>query len=75
MSNTENLRDTLLVKRTNGYDRVSGAEAAQLNEYCEGYKVFLNRAKTEREAAEAAISAFPLRATASSRLPSSSLTT
>ena len=54
MSNTENLRDTLLVKRTNGYDRVSGAEAAQLNEYCEGYKVFLNRAKTEREAAEAA---------------------
>ena len=51
MSNTENLRDTLLVKRTNGYDRVSGAEAAQLNEYCEGYKVFLNRGKTEREAA------------------------
>lgn len=54
MADTEKLRDTLLMKRTNGYERISGAEVAQLNDYCEGYKVFLNRGKTEREAAEAA---------------------
>ena len=54
MADTENLRDTLLFKRKNGYDIVSGAEVAAISEYCEGYKVYLDRGKTEREAVAAA---------------------
>jgi len=54
MADTENLRDSLLFKRKNGYETVSGAEVAEIGEYCEGYKLYLDRGKTEREAAAAA---------------------
>ena len=43
-------RDELLYTRKNAYDTVSEEDKAQLTAYCEGYKSFLDRAKTEREA-------------------------
>ena len=53
MSETDELRSELLYSRKNGYDSVDGATVAAANDYCEGYKVYLNRGKTEREAAMA----------------------
>ena len=54
MTDAEKLRASLLIKRKNGYESVDGAAVAQMNDYCEGYKTFLDRGKTEREAAAAA---------------------
>ncbi len=54
MTDAEKIRNSLLVKRKNGYEAVNGETAARIGDYCEGYKVFLDRGKTEREAAAAA---------------------
>ena len=54
MTDAEKIRNSLLVKRKNGYEAVDGETAARIGDYCEGYKVFLDRGKTEREAAAAA---------------------
>ncbi len=54
MEENKSIRDTLLRNPKNGYDRISSEEIAQINTFSEGYKVFLDRAKTEREAVNAA---------------------
>ena len=51
---SEDIRDELLNERKNGYDRVSKEDVIAAEEFCAGYKDFLDRAKTEREAAGAA---------------------
>ena len=43
-------RDELFYTRKNAYDTVSAEEKAGIETYCEGYKRFLDAAKTEREA-------------------------
>lgn len=48
------IRDDLFLNRKNGYDRLEAGEAVALQEYAEGYKAFLDRGKTEREAVDAA---------------------
>ena len=52
---TKELREKLLYNPKNGYDRIDTAERLALEDYCEGYKAFLNAAKTEREAVREAI--------------------
>ena len=42
------LAEKLLYQPKNGYDRLSGAEEQAMNAYCEDYKTFLDRGKTER---------------------------
>lgn len=44
----EQRREALLCKRKNGYDRVTDAEAAAISAYCEDYKKYLDKGKTER---------------------------
>lgn len=39
----------------NGYDRLTQADETAMNRYCEDYKNYLNTAKTEREAVDAAV--------------------
>jgi aspartyl aminopeptidase len=41
--------ELLLNERKNGYDRISAAERAEMNEYCEAYKDYLDKGCTERE--------------------------
>lgn len=48
-------REELFLEKKNGYDRMDEASIAAMNEYCEGYKKFLDHAKTEREAVETSI--------------------
>ena len=45
----EQLREALLYKRKNGYDRMSEADMRAMENYCVGYKQFLDAGKTERE--------------------------
>ncbi|MCD7887560.1 MAG: aminopeptidase [Clostridiales bacterium] len=45
----ETKKETLLLNRDNGYDRISAAERAELDTYCEGYKDYLDKGRTERE--------------------------
>ncbi|MCC8075594.1 MAG: aminopeptidase [Clostridiales bacterium] len=45
----ETKKETLLLNRDNGYDRISAAERAEMNTYCEGYKNYLDKGRTERE--------------------------
>ena len=42
------LKETLLSGRKNGYDRLNGAELEAMEDYCTGYKAFLDAGKTER---------------------------
>lgn len=49
------LKEQLLNKRKNGRLSVSDEVLAQADSYCEGYKAFLDSAKTEREAVDSAI--------------------
>ena len=42
------LSEQLLYSPKHGYDRLSEAERAEMHAYCEDYKVFLDRGKTER---------------------------
>lgn len=48
-------RDELFYTRKNAYDTVSDEDKALADTYCNGYKVFLDAAKTEREAVNTAI--------------------
>ena len=50
----EDIRKVLLDERKNGYDVVSKDVCIAADSFCEGYKSFLDRGKTEREAADAA---------------------
>ncbi len=43
------LKESLLVNRSNGCFQVTEKELAEADSYCEGYKNFMNTAKTERE--------------------------
>ncbi len=54
-SASEILKEELCLKKKNGCIEVSDEVIAHSNEYCEGYKCYLNLAKTEREAAKTAI--------------------
>jgi len=42
------LAEKLLYQPKNGYDRLSAADAKAMERYCEDYKTFLDRGKTER---------------------------
>ena len=42
------LREELLNKKKNGWDVVDEATEKAIHEYCEGYKVYLDKGKTER---------------------------
>ncbi len=49
MTRGAQLRETLIYKRKNGYDRVSKSDLQAMENYCTGYKQFLDAGKTERE--------------------------
>ena len=55
MSEQKKLREQLLLNRKNGYDRLSPQELAEMERYCEQYKTFLSKGRTERECTEAAV--------------------
>ena len=46
----------LFYQPSHGRKNISEAELAAADRFCEGYKAYLNRAKTEREAVREAIS-------------------
>ena len=52
---TKEQREKLLYQPKNGYDRLTKDEETELNAYCEAYKAFLDRSKTERECVFTAI--------------------
>ena len=49
------LRERLFYEQKNGYDLIGTEERIALEDYCEGYKTFLDNARTEREAVREAI--------------------
>ena len=55
MSSAKELKEKLAYKPKNGLLRVSEEEKKQAFDFCEGYMRFLDDAKTEREAFEAAV--------------------
>ena len=48
----EQKREALLMERKNGWDRVDETVAKAMEEYCVGYKTYLDRGKTERRAVD-----------------------
>ena len=48
MAKKNELAEKLLYQPKNGWDRLSAADAKALDAYCEDYKTFLDRGKTER---------------------------
>lgn len=56
-TNFKELKEKLFNTRKNGRLKASEAVLKACNDYCEGYKRFLDAAKTEREAASSAIAA------------------
>lgn len=56
MSENREWREKLFYEQKNGYDLIDAEEAKLAYAYCEGYKQFLNAARTEREAVKEAIS-------------------
>lgn len=48
-------KEALFLQRRNGYDRLTAEDQAAMEDYCRGYKDFLDRGKTERECVETAI--------------------
>ena len=54
-SDAEQLKEKLFMKRRNTGIELSEAETAKADKFCEGYKDFLDTAKTEREACAEAI--------------------
>lgn len=55
MSDYKELKEKLFLKHDNGLMSATEEENKRIFEYCEGYKSFLNSAKTEREAVKAAV--------------------
>ncbi len=49
------IRSKLLYKPQNGYDKLTPEDAAAMETYCDGYKAFLDRSKTERECVTTAV--------------------
>jgi len=49
-SYVEKLTEELLINRKNGFMDVTDEQIEKADQFCEGYKNFLNKAKTEREA-------------------------
>ena len=55
MSDIKDLKKELFSTRKNGLKSIDKETEKKIADYCEGYKEFLNNAKTEREAAKLAI--------------------
>ena len=55
MEEKHDYRKELFYEQKNGYDRLSAEEAGKVQDYCEGYKAYLDSARTEREAVNEAI--------------------
>ena len=55
MTRGEELRKALSYDRKNGYDRLLPGEQEAMEEYCAGYKEFLDAGKTERECVDRAV--------------------
>ena len=53
----KSLKEKLLVNRKNGYFQIPDETVALANDFCEDYKDYLNRGKTEREITQYAIKA------------------
>ena len=53
--NAKDLKEKLFYQKKNGLLKTDDATYNKANEYCEGYKKFLDNAKTEREAVKTAI--------------------
>ena len=51
----QQLREALLNQKKNGWDVVDEATERAIFDYCEGYKIFLNRGKTERDCVNTAV--------------------
>ena len=49
-SQAEQLKEKLFMNRKSGTLKLSAEETAKADEFCEGYKMFLDNAKTERDA-------------------------
>ena len=49
--NKKQLKDMLFNKKENGVDFMTDDELRECDDFCEGYKEFLGRYKTEREVA------------------------
>ncbi|MBR6983642.1 MAG: aminopeptidase [Ruminococcus sp.] len=52
---SKELKEKLFLKRKNGYFRTTDKEVSDCDKFAEKYKIFLDKAKTEREAAAEAI--------------------
>ncbi len=55
MSDVKELKEQLFINKKNGRIAVSDDVLQKANDYCEGYKAFLDAAKTEREAVSQAV--------------------
>ena len=55
MTELQKRQKELFHQKTNGYDRLAEGEETLIQDYCEGYKTFLDEGKTERECVEYAI--------------------
>ncbi len=55
MSDNTELRKQLFYEQKNGYELIDTAERIAVEDYCEGYKAYLNVSRTEREAVAEAI--------------------
>ena len=51
----EERKAALFNEKKNGYDQIDDQTKARMEDYCEGYKRFLDMAKTEREAVETVV--------------------
>ena len=51
----QQLREALLAQKKNGWDVVDESTQRAIFEYCEGYKAFLDRGKTERDCVDYAV--------------------
>lgn len=54
-SQSKQLKEKLFMNRKSGMLKVSAEETAKADVFCEGYKVFLDNAKTERDAVKFAV--------------------
>lgn len=55
MEEKRDYRKELFYEQKNGYEGLSAVESGKIRDYCEGYKAYLNTARTEREAVNEAI--------------------
>lgn len=51
----EALKEELFIKKENGVLKISDQEVSEANDFCEDYKAFLDKAKTEREFLKSAL--------------------